>query len=215
MNDLKKFKEDTFRAAQSPGLWLLSAERLRDGAEAILAHEQAFEIPYFQAHNAATHKAMVIASTEGNDSGVADIEARVPNYPVAQLLYAYALENLLKGIRVAKYPSLISRGKLNRKLASHDLVALAQDAGFVLHIQEVAVAEALSKLSVWAGRYPVALLEAEYASTPNADELLDYGSRHPTVRAIYSRGHADLTALLPTPIPNRHGAVVVFRQPGT
>jgi hypothetical protein len=215
MSDLKKFKKDIFRAAQGPSSWLLSAERLRDGAEVILAHEQAFEIAYFRAHDAATNEAMAIAYSEGNDAGIADIDARVPNYPAAQLLYGYALENLLKGIRVAKNPSLITSGRLNRKLASHDLVSLAKEADFTLHIQEEPVAEALSKLSTWAGRYPVALLEAEFASTPNADELLDYGSRHPVVKAMYARGHAELTALLPKPISNRSGAVVVFRQPGT
>jgi hypothetical protein len=215
MRDLKKFKRDIFRAAQNPVSWVLSAERLRDGAEAILAHEQAFEIPYFRAHDAATQKAMAIAYSEGNVSGIADIEARVPNYPAAQLLYAYALENLLKGIRIAKDPSLVSGGKLNRKLASHDLVVLAKDAGFVLHVQEIPVAEALSKLSIWRGRYPVALFEADFASAPNADELLDYGSRHSIVRAMYARAHAELSALLPESISNRHGAIVVFRQPGT
>jgi hypothetical protein len=215
MSDLKQFRKDNFRAAQRPASWLLTAERLREGAEAILTHEQAFEVPYFQAHSAAVQEAMAIAYSEGNDSGVADIGARAPNYPAAQLLYGYALENLLKGIWIAKDPSLISTRKLNRKLASHDLVKLAKQAGFVLHIQEDPVAEALSQLSVWAGRYPVALLEAEFASTPNADELLDYGSRHPIVKAMYARGHAELTALLPKPITNRHGAVVVFRQPGT
>jgi hypothetical protein len=74
--------------------------------------------------------------------------------------------------------------------------------------------EALSKLAVGAGRYSVALLEAEFASTPNADELLDYGS-HPIVKMMYERVHAELSALLSRPITNRHGAVVVFRQPGT
>ena len=215
MPDLKKFKQDIFKAAQRPASWGISAERLRDGAEAILAHEQAFEIPYFRAHDAATQKAMAIAYSDGNDSGAADIEARVPNYPAAQLLYAYALENLLKGIRIAKDPSLISSGKLSSKLPSHDLVDLAGKAGFVLHVQEIPVAEALSKLSVWAGRYPVALYEADFASAPNADELLDYGSRHPTIRAMYARAHAELTVLLPQPISNLHGAIVVFRQPGT
>ncbi|WP_234686099.1 hypothetical protein [Bradyrhizobium monzae] len=215
MSDLKKFKEDTFRAAQNPACWLLSAERLRDGAEAILVQEQAFEIEYLRAHEAATKEAMAIAYSEGNEAGIADIEARVPNYPAAQLLYGYALENLLKGIRVARDPSLITSGKLNGKLKSHDLVELAKAASFTLHTQEIPVAAALSKLSTWAGRYPVALFEAEFASTPNADELLDYGSRHPIVKAMYSRGHAELTALLPKPVSNRNGAVVVFRQPGT
>ncbi|MBZ9998027.1 hypothetical protein [Mesorhizobium sp. BH1-1-4] len=215
MPDLKKFKQDIFRAAQSPESWLLTAQRLRDGAEAILTHEHAFEAAYFQAHEAATQKATAMAYSEGNDTGIADIEARVPNYPAAQLLYGYALETLLKGIWIAKEPSLISGGKLNRKLATHDLVGLAQQAAFALHGQEEPVANALSKLAVWAGRYPVALLEAEFASTPNADELLAYGSRHPIVKAIYARGHEELTALLPKPLSNLHGAVVVFRQPGT
>ncbi len=211
MPDLKKFKQDIFKAAQSPA----TAQRLRDGAEAILTHEQAFEVVYFQAHEAATQKAAAMAYSEGNDAGIADIDARVPNYPAAQLLYGYALENLLKGIWIAKDPSLISGSKLNGKLASHDLVRLANQAGFALHVQEEPVAKALSKLSVWAGRYPVALLEAEFASTSSADELLDYGSRHPIVKAMYARGHAELTALLPMPISNLHSAVAVFRQPGT
>jgi hypothetical protein len=209
------FKTDVFKAAQSPASWLLTAERLREGAEAILVHEQGFEVAYFRAYTAATEKAAAIAYSDGNDSGVAEIEARAPNYPAAQLLYGYALENLLKGIRIAKDPTLVSAGKLNRKLTTHDLVELAKEAEFVLHVQEIPVAEALSKLSVWAGRYPVALLEAEFASTPNADELLDYGSRHPIVKMMYDRAHAELSALLPRPITNRHGAVVVFRQPGT
>jgi hypothetical protein len=214
MTDLKKFREDTFRAAQSPANWLLTAERLREGAEVILSHEQAFEMPYLQAYNAAAKEASAIAYSEGKDSGFAEIKSRAPNYPVAQLLYGYALENLLKGIWIAKDPSLISSGRLNRRLACHDLVKLAKQSGFVLHIQETPVAQALSKLTVWAGRYPVALLEAEYSSAPNVDELLDYGSRNLIVEAIYNRGFHELTSLLPKPISNRFGGVVVFRQPG-
>lgn len=215
MTDLKQFSEDTFKAAQSPANWLLSAERLRDGAEAILTHEQALEVDFLRAYDAATKEAAAIAYSEGRHAGVADIEARAPNYPAAQLLYGYALENLFKGIWIAKDRSLISKGKLNRKLKAHDLTKLAELAGFVLHTQETPVVQALSKLTVWAGRYPVALFEREFTSTPNADELLDYGARHPIVRALYERGHAKLTALLPNPITNRHGAVAVFRQPGT
>jgi hypothetical protein len=209
------FKTDVFKAAQAPASWLLTAERLRDAAEAILAHEQGFEVAYFRAYTAATEKAAAIAYAEGNDSGMAEIQARAPNYPAAQLLYGYALENLFKGLWIAKDPALISPGKLSGKLTTHSLTALAKRARFTLHVQEQPVAEALSKLAVWAGRYPVALLEAEFASTPNADELLDYGSRHPIVKMMYERAHAELSALLPRPITNRHGAVVVFRQPGT
>lgn len=213
MPDLKKFAKDTFKAAQSPAAWLMSAERMRDGAEAILTQEQPFEIPYLQAHEAATQYALAQMAS-GTSDGIAEIKARVPNYPAAQLLYAYALENLLKGLIVAKNASLVSGGKLNKKLLGHDLKALAADADFTLYTQEVEITEALSKLSVWAGRYPVALFQNEFAKTPNADELLDYGSRHPYVRALFKRCHDELGAPLPKPLTNRFGVVVVLRPPG-
>jgi len=215
MTDLKKFVEDTFKAAQSPSGWLMSAERLRDGAEAIFKHEQPYELAYLKAHDAATKEAVALAYSEGQDAGVVEIKARTPNYPAAQLLYAYALENLFKGIMVANDPALVSGGKLNPKLQTHDLVKLAKDAGFTLHAQEVPIAEALSKLSVWAGRYPVALFQNTFVATPNADALLDYGSQHPTLRGLFDRCHAALASRLTKPISTRFDSIVVFRQPGT
>ena len=47
MADHKVSARDMFKGAQSPIGWLLSAERLRDAAEAILQHEVQFEIPLF------------------------------------------------------------------------------------------------------------------------------------------------------------------------
>lgn len=214
MSDLKDFAEKTFKAAQSPVVWLLSAERLRDGAEAILDHEKQFELPYLQAYDVAAKEALAIACSEGNDSGAVEIKSRVPNYPAAQLLYAYAIENLLKGIMVAKDSSLVSGGKLNAKLRSHDIAALANAAFMPIHVQEIDIAKALSKLSVWAGRYPVALFQNEYVTTPNADELLDYGSRHPYVRQLYDRFHGELSNLLPKPVLSRWACVVVQRPLG-
>ena len=48
--------QDMFKAAQRPIGWLLSAERLRDAAEAILKDEVQYEIPYFRAYEAAVQE---------------------------------------------------------------------------------------------------------------------------------------------------------------
>jgi hypothetical protein len=99
--DLAEFAKQVFKAAQSSAAWLSSAERLRDAAEAIREHEHPNEIRFVEAYADASQKATTEAYSEGNDSGVAEIKAVPPNYPPAQLLYAYAIENALKGLVIA------------------------------------------------------------------------------------------------------------------
>jgi hypothetical protein len=214
-NELEEFSKQRFQAAQRPVAWLFSAERLRDAAEAILKHELAAEIPYFRAHAAAEQEAIADAYTEGNEAGVAQIAAMPPNYPPAQLLYAFAIENVLKGLVVAKRPALIQEQELSGELATHDLVKLANKASFTVHVQERPVLEALSRLSVWAGRYPVARKRDGFDGSPNADDLLDYGSAHPVMRMFFDRARNELESRLPQKVGSRFGTLVVLRQPGT
>jgi hypothetical protein len=215
MNNRELTPQTIFKAAQSPVGWLLSAENLREAAEAIIAREDQLLVPYLRAHDAATKEAMVIAYSQGNDAGHAEINARAPNYPPAQMLYAFAIENVLKGLIVANDPDVINGDKLNAALKDHDLAALAKKAAFDVHVQEVPVLKALSELAVWAGRYPVAIYARDFVSAPNAHELMDYGSRNPIMGGFFKRAFAALEAKLPQPISNRNGAIVVFRQPGT
>lgn len=42
------------------------------------------------------------------------------------LLAGFAIENLLKGLIIAKNPSYISNGKLSRKIRNHELLRLAR-----------------------------------------------------------------------------------------
>jgi hypothetical protein len=200
-DDTQEFAKSVFKAAQRPALWLHSAERLRDAAEAILKHELPAEGPYFQALKIAGEEAA------GNDAGVADIKAVQPNYPPAQLMYAYAIENVLKGLIVSKRPDLIQEDKLDQGLETHNLITLANKAEFAVHVRERRVLEALSQLSIWAGRYPVALTRAEFAGTSSADELLDYGRDHPIMQMFFERAHQELESRLP-PL-NRFGVVVI------
>jgi len=212
--NIQQISQSFYKGAQTPVAWLRSAERLRDAAEVILSHEQQFEIPFFRACDLATQQATAIAYSEGNKSGSAEIECSPPNYPPAQLLYAYAIENVLKGILVANNPSLANENKLNKSLLSHDLNALARMADFQVYVQETPVLDALSKLSVWAGRYPVASRRSESSGAKNSDELLDWGSQNLIVRQFFARGAVGLENKIDKS-PTRFGAIVVFRQPGT
>jgi hypothetical protein len=89
--DSKEIAKQTFKAGQQPAAWFRSAGRLRDAAEAILKHELSAERAYSQAREIADEEAS--AESARNDTGVgsADIRAIAPNYPPAQLLYAYAM----------------------------------------------------------------------------------------------------------------------------
>lgn len=213
--DLKDFAKELFKAGQRPVAWLWSAERLRDAAEAIMEHERPNEIPYFRAYADAQQEAVARAYSDGEDTGVAEIKAEPPNYPPAQLLYAYAIENVLKGLIIAARPGLIDERTLSDELKSHNLIKLASKAGLAVHVEETPVLEALSKLSIWAGRYPVAQTRREHVGAPNSDELLDYGSAHPIMRRFFERARKKLEGQLPQPIGSGHGAIVVKRQPGT
>jgi hypothetical protein len=213
--NLAEFAKELFKSAQHPRNWLSSAERLHDAAEAILNDQLSKEAPYFKAYRVAREEAVAEAYLEGKDAGVAEVKAVPPNYPPAQLLYAYAIENVLKGLIIANAPQLVDGQKLNTALTSHDLIKLSEKAQFPVHVKERPVLEALSQLSVWAGRYPVARTRDEHVGTPNSEELLDYGSAHLVMRRFFERAHKELEGRLPQAIGSGFGSIVVFRQPGT
>jgi hypothetical protein len=150
--DSKEIAKQTFKAGQQPAAWLRSAGRLRDAAEVILKQELPAEGSYSQALQDADDEA--VAESVRNDTGVGDaeIKAIAPNYPPAQLLYAYGIENVLKGLIVFKRPDLIQEHELHGELTTHDLNELAKKAKVTVEQHERPVLEALTNLSKWAGR---------------------------------------------------------------
>jgi hypothetical protein len=207
---------DFFKAAQNPSQWYLSARRLADAAEIILKDQSSREIPYFQAVDEAGKKALAIAITAKDKSGVADIKAEAPNYLSAQLLYAFALENVLKGLMVNRSPGLVDINRVSRLLTKHELVPLAQQAGMIIHPQELPVLKALSHIATWAGRYPVATQFDTYSNPDNPyphgvdpESLLDYGSAHPVMRSFFERAMEKLRKAIGGE-PSRFGSVVSF-----
>src|SRR5262245_6729429 len=209
VTDAKEFAKQLFKAGQQPATWLRSAGRLRDAAEAILKHELPAESSYSQALKIADEEAL--AESVGNHTGVgtADIKATAPNYPPAQLLYAYAIENVLKGLIVLKRPDLIQEHELHGELKTHDLNKLAKNAKVTVDQQhERPVLEALTHLSKWAGRYPIA--PGPSVDTPNPNAWLDYGSAHPIMRTFFERAYKELKSGVPEQIP-RFEKVIRFR----
>jgi hypothetical protein len=132
-DDPKEFAKQLFKAGQQPAAWLRSAGRLRDAAEAILKHELPAERAYSQAPLKIADEE-VHAESVHDGVGAADIKAIAPNYPPAQLLYAYAIENVLKGLIVLKWPGLIQEHELHGELKTHDLNKLAKKAKVICRI---------------------------------------------------------------------------------
>jgi hypothetical protein len=207
--DPKQLAKQLFKAGQQPAAWLRSAGRLRDAADAILKHELPAERKYSQAREIADEEARAESVRNNTGVGVADIKAIAPNYPPAQLLYAYAIENVLKGLIVLKRPGLIREDELDGELTTHDLNELAKKAKVTVDQQhERPVLEALTRLSIWAGRYPIA--RGPSIDTPNPNVWLDYGSDHLIMRAFFERAYKELESGVPEQIPCFE-KVIVFR----
>jgi hypothetical protein len=205
-----------FRARQAPVMWYHSAQRLRAAAETIITNQQPQERPYFQAVDDAGTEAAWRAELAPDGTASVEIACEPPNYLPAQLLYAFAMENAFKGLILIQNPEWVGSEKLDKRIKSHDLIALAEHAAFSLAVQEISVLKSLSQIAEWVGRYPVAAALKDYERTGNPhpialvpDALLDFGSQHPMVRYCFDRALAHIRELLPTE-PKRFGVVVAF-----
>lgn len=201
-------------------MWFLSAERLRGAAEIILGDQVKQEISYFKAVDDAGIAAVGAAHNAPDGSASVEISCPPPNYLPARLLYAFAIENALKGLIVARNPGLVSPRKISKSIKSHDLIKLAKGARFSLGVQEVPILKALSHIAEWVGRYPVATELDKYKNPENPyplgldpDPLLDWDSQHPIMRVCFDRMVQELEKMLPRPL-SRFGSVVAVRPPG-
>ena len=94
-------------------------------------------------------------------------------------------------------------------MTTHDLNKLAEKAKVTVDQQhERPVLEALTQLSVSAGRYPIA--RGPSVDTPNPNALLGYGSAHPVMRTFFDRAYKELEGAVPGEI-SRFEKVFVFR----
>lgn len=215
--DKFKLRKQSFAFEQKPFFWLRSAINLRDAAEVIFSAEKTKEHAYIIAHDRAI-KIAHLQMAQTKKTAAVDIEAEEPNYVPGELLYAFAFENVIKGIHLANGASKSNPNILDNKLRNHKLSKLAEEAKISLYTGEIDLLDLLSDIAIWCGRYPVAVRFEEYDRVrpmgimPAA--LLDFGSRHPLLRGLFNRLAGDLEAKAKQ-APARFGVVVVDPPPGT
>lgn len=143
-----------------PTYWLGAARSLRYSADVLFEHERPF---------AETLHAVAIGDLDRSQL------TRWPNHAGAQLLYAFAFENLLKGIVIAKNPEIrdpamwgitveeekvLRAEREKRGLAAwmtHDMRKLVALSGISLPDHYVRLLWLFEGKAVWSGRYPTAL----------------------------------------------------------
>jgi len=82
---------------------------------------------------------------------------RAPNPMVPQVLYAIALENMLKGLLIARGHRLFDpNDKLVGKYRTHNLLAFASEAGLTLSVAERALVDRLAR-AITEGKFLVPL----------------------------------------------------------
>jgi len=143
-NDLERALGDWFeRASSDPQLWKLYAKGLFDSAEVLRAEYE--------------HQWSEAATPPLNGT---DDEVRLAFvHRSALLLYGFAIENLLKGLRVVaagqrrrRHVQTLKQG-IQLQLGGHDLVAIADAAAIPMSRAESELLRDLTEIVTWSGRY--------------------------------------------------------------
>jgi hypothetical protein len=138
-----KFAKEVFDASRHPLAWLIVSRRLRHSADAILARET----PVAQRFWA---KLKHITDRKEFD----ETKFPMPNFDGAHLLIGFAIEDLLKGLTVAKGIATFSAQELPNILKSHDLRKLHDKTKPATTIAPHLL-DALTYMIEWRARYPL------------------------------------------------------------
>ena len=138
-----------FESSRQPRSWLLVGRRLRSSAETIFAQENPVAKRFFDELRRVGEVSAKSGETYDFDEG----EFPYPNFDAAHMLVAFAMENLLKGLIVAKGVVTFFDQRIPRELASHNLLSLHQKALPASTITPL-ILESLTYTSTWRGRYP-------------------------------------------------------------
>ena len=128
----------------NPNNWFLTANDLTSAADRL-----APDIEAFWESLASSEDSLPLSVFSGS---------RYQN--IFMLLYGFAIENLCKGHAVKelspKEQQTVKRGKLPKRLKTHDLVNLVtKGIGLTIDDHEKELLKRLKKAVKWAGRYPV------------------------------------------------------------
>jgi hypothetical protein len=173
--------------ARDPSTWLASAERLHASAEHLWNS--------FESHS------------RRHRFELADWQDDWGDLPATLMLAGFALENLAKGLIIAKEPNVVRDTHLERwsTRSGHEIPDLLNRAAITLvDDSERLVVARLEYFARWAGRYPVPMKFAEntpidslghgYRPTEISDEKR--AAEWEAYRRVYTRAH-DMLAALP------------------
>lgn len=148
--DPMSWAESIAAGARNPNNWLAVADRCR----------RAFSVleTVWRAEMVEISRSI----RRGYIVGMRDPEANRSVGPPAVMLCGFAIENLLKGILIARSPARVQPNALkpdrmfNWSGGGHDLSSLAKEAEVIVSAREAETLGVLADFSIWAGRYPVA-----------------------------------------------------------
>lgn len=146
--------EDTVK---EPSSWLRTAQSLKLAAELVI------DGPLYKSHFMLMRgEDMVIPIPED------EVFAKHDLLLVHMMLAGFAVENLVKGIIVAKKLASAKSGELDKRLSKHDLLKLCEQAGIEIQLDETEknLLKRLSTYTVWAGRYPASKTNKDMLHSP-------------------------------------------------
>jgi hypothetical protein len=146
------FANKVFQAAHQPRAWYAVARRLRSSAQAIFEREN----PVARRHYDEFQRLGTLAVGSDITDQYDEIQYPFPNFDSAHMLIAFAIENLLKGLMVAKGIATLSKQELPKILKTHSLARLHQLA-IPRAVVPMYALDMLSYMAEWRGRYPLPL----------------------------------------------------------
>ncbi len=145
-----KFAKQVFDVSRQPKAWHGVARRLRRSAEAIIESEN----PVAQRFYDELHCIGGLAADGHPPEEFDETSFPFPNFDAAYMLMAFAIENLLKGILVAKGRVGFSKQEIPKVLKTHDLRKLHDLAAPAATVPTYAL-DTLTYMGDWRGRYPL------------------------------------------------------------
>ena len=144
-----EFAKKVFDFASEPRSWLSMARNLRHSADAIFERENRVAQRFMDE----IRRLDTLGDTEKPEEWD-EAAFPHPNFAAALMLVAFAIENLLKGLVVAKGLAPFTGQRLPRPLQTHELYRLHNLASPTATISRDTL-EFLSNISMWRGRYPL------------------------------------------------------------
>jgi hypothetical protein len=189
-----------YKAWQAPAQWFIAAQELAASAEGLVAAADALKPAYDQAYRVA------LAELDGG-AAQAEVKAVRPRYLPPFLLYAYAIENMLKGLLAAKHPDRMDE-ETSEAFKGHVSSEFARRAGFVPDDGQARLLDRLHSVVRWIGRYPVALKIGEHGNVyAGRDDAIDPPTDIPAIRRLYGVLFDALKAQIPHDVPG-HDIVI-------